>query len=86
MKNLELSMMQAQQISLETTSPFLIRWAKDAVFYYINSGRAYTDWVKAYAEADQRKLLYYMIGGRDHSDQAMIKRATSYLKQHHHLA
>ena len=83
---LDRSMIKMFDICMESTTPFLMKWAADAIAYYINSGRASTPWLQSFVKADVRKLLAYMASGKDHSDQAMVKRASSYLKQHHHLA
>lgn len=85
-EKLNRAMMRILNICLADDTHFLVKWAADALGYYINSGRASTEWIKSFVKADQKKLLVYMASGRDHSDQAMVKRATSYLRQHHHLA
>ena len=82
---LDRSMIKMFDICMASTTHFLVKWAADALAYYINSGRASTDWIKSFVKADVKQLLAYAAKGRDHSDQAMVKRATSYLKQHHHL-
>ena len=84
-EKLNRSMIKMFDICMENTTHFLVKWAADAVAYYINSGRASTEWIKSFVKADMRQLLTYMAKGRDHSDKAMMDRATSYLRQHHHL-
>ena len=84
-EKLDRSILRMFDICMEDTTDFLVKWAADAIAYYINSGRAPTAWIQAFILADTRKLLTYAAGGRDHSDKAMVQRATSYLKRHHHL-
>jgi hypothetical protein len=84
-EKLDRSLIKMFNISMAWTTHFLVKWAADAIAYYINSGRASTDWIKSFVKADVRQLLTYAAKCRDHSDKAMVQRATSYLKQHHHL-
>ena len=78
---LDNAMCRALEICM-TTNNFLVKWAADAVAYYINSGRASTPWVKAFCRANTRKLLEYMAAGNDGSDKGLLKRADAYLKKH----
>ena len=72
-------------VTIKDSTHFLMKWAGDALAWYIHTGRAYREWIIAFAKANPKKLLAYMAGGDDHSDQAMIERATAYLKRYCHL-
>ena len=86
MKNLiDDAMYRVLCVTLKDSTNFLMKWAGDALAWYIHTGRAYRDWIIAFAKANPKKLLAYMAKGDDHSDQAMIDRATAYLKRYCHL-
>jgi len=81
---LDIAMNRMLTITLNADN-YLIKWAGDALAYYINSGRAPTPWVKAFSRANTRDLLEYMAAGKDHSDKAMIHRADTYIRKHHRI-
>lgn len=68
------------------TDDYRVKWAGYAVAYYIVSGRATSDWIRAFLEADTRSLLDYMASGRDLSDKGLMRRAHTYLKRNHGLS
>ena len=72
-------------VTIKDSTHFLMKWAGDAIAWYVHTGRASRDWIIAFAKANPKKLLKYMASGEDHSDQAMIIRATAYLKRYCHL-
>lgn len=80
--NLDKAMFRIFCITIKDSTHFLLKWAGDAIAYYINTGRASTDWIKAFIRANPKKLMMYMAKGEDHSTNAMLDRANSYLKRY----
>ena len=55
--------------------------AADAIKWYVSTGRAYPNWIKALFRANPRKIVAYVAreGG---STNDMVKKATSYLRRY----
>lgn len=81
---LDLAMNRMFNITLETDN-YLVKWAADAIAYYINSGRAPTAWIKAFSHCNTRKLLEYAAAGHDGSDMGLMARVNTYIRKHHHI-
>lgn len=58
--------------------PYAI-WGEYAIRYYILTGRASVDWVKAFLKASPRKLLSRMVTAEAGSDCQAIEITTKYL-------
>ena len=85
MNNTDIVRTRIQDITLHTDD-YRVKWAGYAVAYYIYSGRAPSDWIRAFLEADTRSLLDYMASGRDLSDNGLMRRAHTYLTRNHGLS
>lgn len=81
-EKLDKAMFRIFCITIKDSTHFLEKWAGDAIAYQINTGRASTDWIKAFVKANPKKLLKYMASGDDNSTIGMLKRANTYLKRY----
>lgn len=59
-----------------------VRSAADDIAWYILTGRAPTDWVRAFIKADTVKILRRMGRTGDKSRSGQIKVATAYLRRY----
>lgn len=66
----------------EEKALYTMRCVVYAVSYYITTGRASSEWEKAFSKANPQKLLAYAVKNGSASDAEYIKRITSYLRRY----
>lgn len=57
-------------------------WGADAIAWYVNTGRATTNWISSLLKANPHKLLAYLVKQGKGSHEALIQSTTQYLARY----
>lgn len=67
----------------EETQDWNYKQASDAISWYVRTGRACTDWLRAILKANPKKILAFMVShAQNASTMGLIESATTYLRKY----